>query len=72
MNYDFSTRNSPILPDLRIQLSTLTQNSKLKVLLSPTVHNIMFNEGHNPAQGTNVLENKCPPLEWLLYFLINN
>ena len=27
MNYDFSLRNSPILPDLRIQPSTLTQNT---------------------------------------------
>ena len=27
MNYDFSPRNSPILPDLRTQPSTLTQNN---------------------------------------------
>ena len=26
MNYDFSPRNSPILPDHRIQPTTLTQN----------------------------------------------
>ena len=29
MNYDLSPRNSPILPDLRIQSSTLTQNKNI-------------------------------------------